>query len=220
MRKHGTGLWVPLLVVLGSISTRPSAGASMLVDFDGVIETIDDAGGWAAEFELLIGETVDGEYEVDPEAGVVTFGDGRHGARLPSGGRLEAGTYRTGGGAQGNVVVFDDCWIGDRTCVAGQGGDAYFVELTGESDSGVDFELILGLGSTDDTLVGGNLGIPLLPPDPSRFEVAGFRWILTDGVRISEVTGSLASLRTVPEPSTFATVLLAIALVSRRLRSR
>ena len=86
------------------------------------------------------------------------------------------------------VAIFDDCWVGDFTCVTGEGGDAYFVDLAGGSDSGVDYELLIGLSTLDDSVLGGDHDITPLPPDPRRFEDASFRWLLTDGVRTTEIT--------------------------------
>ena len=205
----------PLVLVLGGILACPCAAAPILIDFEGTIEVIDDAGGWAAEFGLFLGGTVDAVYQLDPDAGLVEFGDGRHGARLPSGGRVMAGTYRAGGGKEGNLLIFDDCWVGDFACVTGEGGDAYFVDLAGGSDSGVDYKLLIGLSTLDGSVLGGDREITPLPPDPRRFEDASFRWLLTDGVRTTEITGGVVSLHPVAEPSTFMIALLGFGLVAR-----
>jgi hypothetical protein len=45
----------------------------------------------------------DRHFVLDRESGTIKFGDGRHGRRPPAGSRIEA-TYRTGSGAEGNLV--------------------------------------------------------------------------------------------------------------------
>lgn len=207
---------LPLVLVLGAILVPPCAAAPILIDVKGTIEGIDDAGGWAEQFGLFVGGTVDAVYELERDAGLVEFGDGRHGARLPSGGRVMAGAYRAGGGKEGNLLIFDDCWVGDFTCVTGEGGDAYFVDLAGGSDSGVDYELLIGLSTLDESVLGGDREITPLPPDPRRFEDAWFRWLLTDGVRTTEITGTVVSLHPVSEPSTFMIALLGFGLAARQ----
>ncbi|MEA2194701.1 MAG: hypothetical protein QOG42_1135 [Solirubrobacteraceae bacterium] len=47
----------------------------------------------------------DRHYTVDPEAGVVRFGDGAHGLAPPIGRRIRTGGYRYGGGRAGNVAA-------------------------------------------------------------------------------------------------------------------
>jgi len=99
-------------------------------------------------------------------------------------------------------------------CVTGEGGDAYFVDLAGGSDSGVDYELLIGLSTLDDSVLGGDRKITPLPPDPGRFENASFRWLLTDGVRTTEITGGVVSLHPVSEPSTFIIAPLGFGLAA------
>ena len=44
-------------------------------------------------------------YVLDRTAGIVLFGDGKHGRKPPAGSRITA-TYRTGGGSTGNILSF------------------------------------------------------------------------------------------------------------------
>jgi len=206
----------PLMLVSGGLLARPSAAVPILVQFEGRIEAIEDPGRLAAELEILPGGMVDAVYALDPEPGLIAFGDGRHGARLPSGNDVMAGTYRAGGGRGGSLLIFDNCWVSAFACVPGQGGDAYFIQLAGGSPAGVDFELVIGLSTSDDSVLGGDSEISPLPPDLDLFENAWFRWLLTDGVRTSAMTGSVSSLRFVPEPSTLALVVIGLAFVARR----
>jgi hypothetical protein len=208
----------PLMLLFVGPLVCPSTAAPILVQFEGRIETIEDSGRWAEEFELFAGGSVDAVYGLDPDEGVIQFGDGRYGARIPSGGNVMAGTYRSGGGRGGSLLILDDCWVSVFACVAGQGGDAYLVQLAGVSPSGVDFDLVIGMTTTDDSVLGGDAKITLLPPDPDRFENAWFRWLLTDGVRTSEMTGSVSSLRLVPEPSTLVLVVLGVGFAARQRR--
>jgi hypothetical protein len=59
---------------------------------------------WSQTDDLLAAAPQDQVFVLDPEAGQITFGDGIHGARPPSGARIIA-TYQYGGGRQGNVGI-------------------------------------------------------------------------------------------------------------------
>lgn len=102
-------------VIPGTLVLEVDDGGGLTSDFDfGVAE--DDAAGEAEgqtstfgrrwkEVESLIDADADDEvYTLDPESGVVTFGDGVHGATVPQGFRnVRAASYRVGGGAAGAV---------------------------------------------------------------------------------------------------------------------
>jgi len=61
---------------------------------------------WQAVDDLLTYGSDDPVYVLDPETGVVTFGNGLNGAALPSGFRnVRAASYRVGGGAAGAVAA-------------------------------------------------------------------------------------------------------------------
>lgn len=59
---------------------------------------------WRLTDDLLAADEDDRVFALDPEAGVVTFGDGLRGARPAAGQRIRA-SYEYGGGAAGNVAV-------------------------------------------------------------------------------------------------------------------
>jgi hypothetical protein len=59
---------------------------------------------WAQVEDLTTAGPNDMVYELDPEAGQVTFGDGVAGARPAAGARILA-NYQYGGGTQGNVAI-------------------------------------------------------------------------------------------------------------------
>jgi hypothetical protein len=59
---------------------------------------------WAQTDDLLVAGAQDQVYTLDPEAGVIMFGDGVNGARPPAGARILA-NYQYGGGVQGNVGI-------------------------------------------------------------------------------------------------------------------
>ncbi|HUN41666.1 MAG TPA: putative baseplate assembly protein [Acetobacteraceae bacterium] len=59
---------------------------------------------WAQMEDLTTAGPNDMVYELDPEAGQITFGDGINGARPPAGARIVA-SYQYGGGTQGNVAI-------------------------------------------------------------------------------------------------------------------
>lgn len=59
---------------------------------------------WAQTDDLLSAGPADSVYTIDPEAALITFGDGIRGARPASGVRIIA-NYRYGGGPQGNVAI-------------------------------------------------------------------------------------------------------------------
>ena len=59
---------------------------------------------WAQTDDLLSAGPTDAVYTIDPEAALITFGDGIRGARPAAGARIIA-NYQYGGGAQGNVAI-------------------------------------------------------------------------------------------------------------------
>jgi hypothetical protein len=59
---------------------------------------------WGQTDDLLSANPFDTVYTIDPEAALITFGDGIHGARPAAGTRIIA-SYQYGGGPQGNVGV-------------------------------------------------------------------------------------------------------------------
>lgn len=59
---------------------------------------------WAQVEDLTTAGSNDNVYELDPEAGQITFGDGFAGARPAAGARILA-SYQYGGGTQGNVAI-------------------------------------------------------------------------------------------------------------------
>jgi len=64
------------------------------------------AGTWTEVPSLAVSRPYDRVFEVDGARGVVTFGDGVHGAVVPPGFRqVRATSYRTGGGAATNVAA-------------------------------------------------------------------------------------------------------------------
>jgi hypothetical protein len=75
---------------------------------DSVALTVQDINGvdqpWLKTDDLLAAREVDQVFTLDPEAGLISFGDGLHGARPQAGKRILA-SYRYGGGLQGNVGI-------------------------------------------------------------------------------------------------------------------
>jgi len=71
------------------------------------VEVVDAAGGRDAEWERGVdffgADRATKRYLLDPETGVLTFGDGVHGMIPVAGTRIVATRYRIGGGAIGNV---------------------------------------------------------------------------------------------------------------------
>ena len=64
-----------------------------------------NAVAWREVSSLADADPDDKVYVLDPASGIVTFGDGRHGAAVPSGFRhVRAASYRVGGGAAGSVT--------------------------------------------------------------------------------------------------------------------
>ena len=59
---------------------------------------------WGQLEDLLSAGRSDTVYTIDPEAALITFGDGLHGARPAAGARIIA-NYQYGGGPQGNVGI-------------------------------------------------------------------------------------------------------------------
>jgi len=59
---------------------------------------------WRRTDDLLAAQPDEAVFDLDPEAGLVRFGDGIRGARPPAGARLLA-DYKYGGGHQGNVGI-------------------------------------------------------------------------------------------------------------------
>ena len=77
------------------------------VDPESLILEVQRADGlfepWARTDELAAHGRDDKVFALDPEAGVVTFGDGLRGAIPPRGGRVRAARLRSGGGRAGNL---------------------------------------------------------------------------------------------------------------------
>jgi hypothetical protein len=69
-----------------------------------VVEGSRGAEVWRLTDDLLAAAASDLVFSLDPEAGVVRFGDGLRGLRPPSGGRISA-SYEYGGGLAGNVAI-------------------------------------------------------------------------------------------------------------------
>lgn len=70
-----------------------------------IVEGADGLGYfWRLTDDLLSAAPDDLVFSLDPEAGLVRFGDGRRGARPPAGRRIVA-SYEYGGGAQGNLTI-------------------------------------------------------------------------------------------------------------------
>jgi len=71
------------------------------------IELVDSAGGrdaeWERGFDFFGADRATKRYLLDPETGVLTFGDGVNGMIPVAGTRVVATRYRVGGGAIGNV---------------------------------------------------------------------------------------------------------------------
>lgn len=196
-------------VAYGMPVPASDAGGLASIIFEGKVDTIVDAGTWAATFDIELSEPTEAVYLLDTDAGVVGFGDGRHGQRLPAGGSVVAGTYRSGVGS-GELTVFDDCYVKLLECVSGKGGDAYVIELLSEPLEGIVSRLLLVL-ATPDTSVINDDALPVLPPDIDRFEDRFFSWTLTDGVRLSELEGTITRLSPVPESTTLTLLGLGLA---------
>jgi hypothetical protein len=75
---------------------------------DSVTLTVQDVNGvdepWLKTDDLLSAREGDQVFTLDPEAGLISFGDGLHGTRPQAGERILA-SYRYGGGLQGNVGI-------------------------------------------------------------------------------------------------------------------
>jgi hypothetical protein len=184
------------------------------VAFEGILTDIHDAGGLADLFDLKPGGAVDGFYSIDREAGTIRFGDGIHGTRLPSGGSVVAGSYRTGVGG-GTLTLLDDCYLSIRDCRPGAGGDAYLVELSGVAQDGIAFSLLLELSGRDSSVL-SERDLPLAPPELTRFENRRFLWTLSGPNGASEFRGRLVSIETVAEPGTLLLLVLAGAVLGFR----
>jgi hypothetical protein len=201
--------WLLALALSGVVGVAqgvplPASDAGGLVSilFDGKIDSIVDAGKWAATFGIEESEPAEAVYTLNPHAGVIGFGDGRHGQKLPTGGSVVVGTYRSGVDS-GELTVFDDCYVKLLECVSGEGGDAYVIELLSEPVEGIVSHLLLVLATSDTSVINDD-ALPVLPPDIDRFEDRFFHWTLTDGTRVSELEGTIARLSPVPEPATLA----------------
>ena len=196
-------------VAQGMSLPASDAGGLVSILFEGEIDSIVDAGKWAAIFGIEESGPAEAVYSLDPDAGFVRFGDGRHGQRLPKGGSVVVSTYRSGVGS-GNLTVFDDCYVKVLECVSGEGGDAYVVELLSEPVENVLSRLLLVLATSDTSVINDD-ALPVLPPDIERFEDRFFHWTLTDGTRVSELEGTITRLSPVPEPATLALLCLGLA---------
>ena len=208
--------WGLVAAMLGSflLGPCPAGAAPILVEFEGILTDINDGGGLADLFGLEPGGAVGGFYSIDREAGTIRFGDGIHGARLPSGGSVVAGTYRTGVGG-GTLTLLDDCYLSIGDCRPGAGGDAYLVELSGAAQDGIAFSLMLELSGRDSSIFSEN-DLPLLPPELTRFENRRFLWTLSGPNGVSELKGSLVAIEAVPEPGTLLLLVFAGAVLGLR----
>ena len=70
-----------------------------------IIEIIDFRADFLQATLAEIDIVQDRVYVLDLASGEIRFGDGVSGARLPSGGTGVVASYRTGGGAEGNIVT-------------------------------------------------------------------------------------------------------------------
>jgi len=87
-----------LVFVLASILLAPVPAGAL------VIEIVDFRDDFLEAILTEIEPVQDRVYVLDLESGEVRFGDGLSGARLPSGRTGVIASYRTGGGAEGNIV--------------------------------------------------------------------------------------------------------------------
>lgn len=91
---------------------------------------------WTETDSLPAAGPFDRVYDLDPEAGVVTFGDGKHGRippLVPKGGNVVAMSYRHGGGVAGEAAVGDI--TGSQLQITGLTGVVNIVSATGGEDA-------------------------------------------------------------------------------------
>lgn len=100
-------------------------------EFDGTLPLV----AWS-EGDLDEADPFDRLFDLDPEAGTITFGDGRNGRippLVPGAGRIVARSYRYGGGASGNVPTADIASL--ETPANGVSGVVNFTIATGGRDA-------------------------------------------------------------------------------------
>lgn len=77
-----------------------------MIDPASLVVEVEAAEGWKATTRVThfggVGRS-DLAFTLDAEAGVIRFGDGQRGARIPAGRRVRAAAYRCGGGTNGNL---------------------------------------------------------------------------------------------------------------------
>jgi hypothetical protein len=138
---------------------------------------------WTVVASLDAAEPNDRQVALDPEAGVLTFGDGIHGMiapLVPGGGQIVALQYAWGGGETGNVGVATITTL--NSSAAGVSGVVNFVSATG--------------GRDPETLADAEIRARMELSTRSRAVTAGdFQWIATQTPTVEVALAEVVPLR-------------------------
>lgn len=111
--------------VLGIGSNAPDQAFQLpdrMIDPASLVIEVEQADAWQPAQRVThfggVGRN-DLAYTLDPTAGIIRFGDGQRGARIPAGRRVRAASYRFGGGADGNLPAgqIKELAVGDARLV-------------------------------------------------------------------------------------------------------